>query len=85
MPSPESSPDEYQTADLAVSAFLVTNGLPLLGFQHDGAKVFFRFPRGAEDTARLFFQPGRNLVDARLFHFNLRELRGMTKEAGRRW
>jgi hypothetical protein len=85
MSSPESSSDEYQTADLAVSAFLVTKGYPLLGVHYNGAKAFFRFPASAEATARLFFQPGRNLVDARLFHYNVRELRGMTKEAARRW
>lgn len=85
MPQPDTASDEYRTADLGVGAFLVARGAPLLRVEWDGSRAFFVFPAAAEAAARLFYQPGQNVVDARAFHVALRELRGLTRHSERRW
>ena len=85
MPQPESTrAEEFETSDLGVAAFLVARELPLLRVEHGGERVLFVFPESGERTARQFYQPGQNLVDARKFHINLRELRGLTRPERRR-
>jgi hypothetical protein len=85
MTTPRATPagDEYETSDLGIAAFCLALDLPLLRVEQ-GERVRFIFPGSAEDTARLFYMPGRNLVDARKFHISLRELRGLTRAEGRR-
>jgi hypothetical protein len=75
--------DEYGTTDLGIAAFLLARDLPLLRVEQ-GERVRFVFPGSAEETAVLFYQPGRNLVEARKFHMGLRELRGLARGEGRR-
>ena len=81
-PSPVAS-DEFSTSDLGQGAFLLAKDFPLLRVDQTAPRVAFVFPKGAEQTARLFYQPGQNLVDARKFHLSLRELRGLTRQE--RW
>ena len=76
-------PDEFRTSDLGIAAFLVAQDTPLLRIENGGERVFFVFPGSAGQSATRFYRPGDNLVDARRFHFSLRELRGLTK--GGRW
>lgn len=79
MTKPRATPaDEYGTSDLGIAAFCLSLDLPLLRVEQ-GERARFIFPGSAADTARLFYQPGRNLVDARRFHISLRELRGLTR------
>jgi hypothetical protein len=86
MLQPDTTSDEYRTADLGVAAYvLVAHGAPLLRVEWDGPRAFFVFPAVTEAAARLFYQPGRNAVDARAFHMALRELRGLTRREERRW
>jgi hypothetical protein len=81
--TPTDPTDEYTSSDLGQSAFVLTCEWPLLRVDHDGPRAVFVFPGPARDVARLFFMPGRNLVDARKFHLNLRELRGLARGGGR--
>ena len=84
MTKPRPAPaDEYGTSDLGVAAFCLSLDLPLLRVEQ-GERVRFVFPGSAKNTAALFYQPGRNLVDARKFHISLRELRGLTRPERRR-
>jgi hypothetical protein len=84
MTKPSVTPaDEYETSDLGIAAFCLARDLPLLRVEQ-AERVRFVFPGSAEETARLFYMPGRNLVDARKFHLSLRELRGLTRAEGRR-
>jgi hypothetical protein len=76
--------DEFRTSDLGIAAFLVAQETPLLRVENGGERTFFVFPGSAEEAASRFYQPGKNLVDARRFHFSLRELRGLTKRYGGR-
>jgi hypothetical protein len=79
MTKPRATPaDEYETSDLGIAAFCLARDLPLLRVEQ-AERVRFVFPGSAKDTAALFYQPGRNLVDARKFHMGLRELRGLTR------
>jgi hypothetical protein len=70
--------DEYETSDLGIAAFLAAKDFPVLRVEV-GQRSAFVFPAGAEQTAKLFYLPGSNLVDARRFHTMLRELRGLAK------
>ena len=79
-----SPPDEFATPDLGVSAFLVASGFPLLRVDTGTARAQFIFPGSAAETAHLFYQAGRNSVDARRFHVALRDLRGLARGSGRR-
>ncbi len=76
-------PQEFQTSDLGVAAFLVAHETPLLRVETDAQRCVFVFPGEAADVALRFYQPGRNLVDGRRFHLALRELRGLAR-GGRR-
>jgi hypothetical protein len=76
-PRPPSA-DEFETSDLGVAAFLAAKDYPVLRVEM-GQRSTFVFPAGAEPTARLFYLPGSNLVDARRFHTMLRELRGLAR------
>ena len=78
-PPRSAQPDEFRTSDLGVSAFLSALDVPLLRVENGGPRVFFVFPGTAEQVAAGFYRPGENLVDARRFHFCLRELRGLTR------
>jgi len=80
MNQPVTTPtDEYSTSDLGQAAFLLAREAPLLRVDNEGGRARFVFPAAAGELSKLFFQPGRNLVDARRFHFNLRELRGLAR------
>jgi hypothetical protein len=81
---PISRPEEYRTPDLGIAAFLLSKEVPLLRVDNAGERAFFVFPGGTEKTAQLFYQPGKNMVDARRFHLNLRELRGLARRQGGR-
>ena len=75
-------PDEFTTSDLGTAAFVVTKDFPLLRVDRTDARVRFVFPGGAKPVADLYALPGRAVVDARRFHFALRELRGLTRPEG---
>jgi hypothetical protein len=85
MNQPEDIPSsEYATSDLGQAAFLLAREIPLLRVEREGERARFVFPVSASETSKLFYQPGRNMVDARRFHMNLRELRGLARGEGRR-
>jgi hypothetical protein len=77
-------PDEFHTTDLGIAAFLAAQDVPILRIENGGERCFFVFPGAAEPMAAQFYQPGANLIDARRFHFSLRELRGLTRRYGGR-
>ncbi len=82
--SKSSHPDEYRTSDLGIAAFIFAQDFPLIRVENGGPRVSFVFPRTAEQAAARFYRPGENLIDARRFHFCLRELRGLTRRYGER-
>ena len=83
MPNPSSiPPDEYSTSDLGAAALVVAKDFPLLRVDRSDVRVQFVFPGAAKAVAELYTLPGRSLVDARRFHFALRELRRLTKPEG---
>lgn len=79
MATPDQVPDEYRTPDLGISAFLVAKDFPLLRVDHAGERAFFVFQGPAKLTASLYNLPGSNMIDARRFHYSLRELRGLAR------
>lgn len=83
MDIPPIPPDDFKTSDLGLAAFLLTLQFPLLQITFEGSRASFVFPGTAHGEAKLFWQPGRNAVDARAFHSNLRELRRLAR-GGRR-
>jgi hypothetical protein len=74
-------PTEYVTRDLPLAAWLVTVGEKLVGVRTDGARALFVFTGTAEAVARRFFEEHQDVVLVRRFHRNLRELRGLAREA----
>ena len=75
-------PDEFTTSDLGTAAFVVAKDFPLLRVDRSDTRVRFVFPGGAKVVADLYALPGRAVVDARRFHFALRELRSLTRPEG---
>ena len=75
--------DEYETSDLGVASFLVARDIPLLRTDNRSERTSFVFPGTAEEIARGFYQPGKDLVSARRLHAALRELRSLTRQG--RW
>jgi hypothetical protein len=71
--------DEFRTSDLGIGAFLLAREFPLLRVEHGRERAVFVFPASAADTAKSFYSPSDSMVSARLFHYSLRELRGLAR------
>ena len=66
---------EFHTVDLGIAAFLLAQGIPLLGISAgDGWKRVFRFPARAQTLAQGYW--GDAVVPARAFFNAIRDLNG---------
>ena len=70
---------QYSTTDLALAAFLVALGHPLLSVgRHEGYRRVFRFPQVASEVAATFYRNAH--VPGRAFASALRDLKTLIRE-----
>ena len=78
MKTPECS--QYSTTDLALAAFLVALGHPLLSVGgQEGHRRVFCFPQGANEVAATFYRNAH--VPGRAFANALRDLKAIIRQA----
>ncbi len=74
MTKPTESPPEFQTSDLGIAAFLLAQGIPLLGVVPGSDwKSRFRFPASARETAGEYWRGAT--IPARAFFNAIHDLK----------
>ncbi len=74
MTKPTENLSEFQTSDLGIAAFLLAQGVPLLGVLPGREwKSVFRFPASAQETAGAYWRGA--VVPARVFFNAIHDLK----------